>query len=384
VVVAVLLSGLVPGRSGAAEPFRYPERRLGKGELRYLSGVPVLTVEGGPEEIGRQVGVLGVKPATRLLGYPKDFLKAFGLEVTWPLFVQAGRGMLAQFPPDHLKEMEGMIAASGTDRDTVVAANTMFDIKKFIACSTLLVEAERSTTGGPLLGRNLDYPSLGYVQKYSLVTIYRPAGKHAFVSVGFPGVVGCLSGMNDAGLTVAVLEVFAVKDGAEKYDRAGTPYALCYRRLLEECATVDESEKLLRSMKRVTTTNLAICDRNGGTVFEVTPRHVVRRPAEHSVCPCTNHYLTRDLKPDVQPDLYRTLERYRVLENLCRDRRQLGIEDVHCGLDAANLGEATLQTMVFEPARLRLYLAIGACPSSALPLRRLELTPLLRKDVVMK
>src|SRR5262249_17735234 len=48
-------------------PFRYPEARHGKGELRYVRGVPVLTVEGTPEEIGEQVGVLALKPARPVL-----------------------------------------------------------------------------------------------------------------------------------------------------------------------------------------------------------------------------------------------------------------------------------------------------------------------------
>ena len=40
----------------AAEPFRFPEGRYGKGELRYINGVPVLTAVGTPEEIGGQIG----------------------------------------------------------------------------------------------------------------------------------------------------------------------------------------------------------------------------------------------------------------------------------------------------------------------------------------
>ena len=90
-----------------------------------------------------------------------------------------------------------------------------------VLCSALMVDAGRSETGGPLLGRNLDYPSLGYIHEYSLVTVYRPRGKHAFVSIGFPGLVGCLSGMNDAGLTVGVLEVFAAREGEGRFDPEG-------------------------------------------------------------------------------------------------------------------------------------------------------------------
>ena len=45
-----------------------------------------------------------------------------------------------------------------------------------------------------------------------------------------------------------------------------------------------------------------------------------------------------------------------------------------------NQGWLTLQTMIFEPAELKLHLAIGACPTSALPMKTLELAPLLIKE----
>jgi len=41
-----------------------------------------------------------------------------------------------------------------------------------------------------------------------------------------------------------------------------------------------------------------------------------------------------------------------------------------------NLGGLTVQTMIFEPATLKLHLAIGSCPSSALPMKELDLKPL--------
>src|SRR5262249_16285493 len=151
----------------------------------------------------------------------------------------------------------------------------------------------------PLMGRNLDYPSLGYAQDYSLVTVCKPAGaKHAFVSVGFPGLVGCLSGMNDAGLSLSILEVFQIRFGERKFDPTGTPYALCYRRLLEECSTIDEARQMLESMHRTATTNLVLADKNGVATFEITPDYVIVRPAtQDGCCACTNHFSTDFLRP---------------------------------------------------------------------------------------
>jgi isopenicillin-N N-acyltransferase-like protein len=371
---------VLAARAAAAEPdapFRFPEARHGKGELRYVSDVPVLTVEGTPEEIGEEVAVLAIKPAKRVLDYPRELLRVHRAEGAWPWLVLTGRAMLASFPPDHRRELDAIIKA-GADRDREVAGNTMFDIKGVFACSSLLVTADRSETGNVLLGRNLDYPSLGYIHRYSLVTVYRPKGKHAFAAVGFPGLVGCLSGMNDAGLCVAVHESCSAKDGVTKFDVTGTPYALCYRRLLEECTTVDEAEKLLRSMRRTTIINLAVADRKGGAVFEVTPRIVaVRRPQE-GTCSCTNHFLSKELRPAVQRNVFWTLDRYETLEQ-ARELREIGVEDVHQYLQAVSVQNHTLQTMVFEPATRRLHLAIGACPSSGQELKLLELGPLFKQ-----
>jgi len=112
----------------------------------------------------------------------------------------------------------------------------------------------RSATGAPLLlGRNLDYPSLGYAHEYSLGD--RAIGPtQACLRLVASRLVGCLSGINDAGLSVAILESF--RSGSRKVVRlSGTPYGLGYRPPLEECSTTRRRKTLLEKMKRTTTTN---------------------------------------------------------------------------------------------------------------------------------
>ena len=364
-----LVSFVLPASSGA-EPFRYPPGKQDKAELAHVRGLPVLCVEGDPEELGAQIGLLAVKPAARLLDYPRDFLGKNGRAEAWPRLVAAGKEMLANFPREHLRELEATVKATGLDRDLFVAANTLFDMQKPIACSVLMVEGQRSAGDGPLFGRNLDFPTLGYLHEYTLVTVYRPKGKRAFVSVGFPGLVGCVSGMNDAGLTLAVLEVYATKDESPVFDPQGTPYALCFRRLLEECTTVDEAEKALRAMKRTTRINLAVCDMKRSAVFEITPKSLVVRNAVDGICACTNHFRTRELATAYNCRRYDALEESRRLN-------RLNVAEVQERLHAARQDD-THQTMVFEPAALKLHLACGKCPSSALPLKTVELAPLFR------
>jgi hypothetical protein len=376
---ALLAACVLAAPGQTAPPFRYPEGTQGQAALRYVNGLPVLLVAGTPEEIGTAAGALAVRPGERMLSYPDDLLRHFHVPFLRGAFARAGDEMVRHFPADYRAELEALARGAGVERDRVVVGNTLFDLKKVLACSALLVEPGRSATGGPLLGRNLDYPSLGYAHEYSLVTVCRPAGaRHPFASVGFPGLVGCLSGMNDAGLALAVLEVFHVRVDQKKFDPSGLPYALCYRRLLEECATIAEAKELLEQLPRTATTNLVVADREGVAVFEVTPRHVLVRRPEGGTCVCTNHFCTPELRPFVRLDTYRTLDRYEALERAAARHERLGLTEVQEGLDAASQGDHTLQTMVFEPGRLRLHLAVGTCPASAGPFRRLDLGPLFQ------
>jgi hypothetical protein len=363
---------VILGAAGArAEPYRYPEGRHEGGELKYVGGLPVLTVEGTPEQMGRQQAALTAEAAHRILEYPRELLGRVGWEDRWTKLLERGRLLAAQIPPQHLVELNAFAEAAGLDRDVLVGTNAMVDTYRGgFGCSSLIVEPERSVTGAPLFGRNLDFFNLGILHKYSLVVVYRPEGKRAFASVSFPGMLGCFSGMNDAGLAVAVHEVFLSRDRSGLFNARGAPYTFCFRRILEECATVEEAEALMRSMPRTTLLNLAVCDRARGAVLELTPKNVVLRPSEEGICVCTNHFRTKPLATLTLSPRHWQLSKARRLA-------QLGVADVAAKLHEVNMGRLTVQTMVFEPGPLKLHLAFGSVPASALPLRELELAGLL-------
>jgi hypothetical protein len=350
----------------AAEPFRYPEAKHDRGELRYVHGVPVLIVQGEPAEIGEQVGVLAHKPAAALFDLSKQFLESRGWERLYPVLLKTAGGLAAQFPPDHLTELEAAATAAGRPRELLIFGNVAADLFKFGGCSAWIVDPARSATGGPLFGRNLDWPPLGQLHEYCLVTVYRPKGKRAFAMIGYPGMFGAASGINDAGLALGSNEVRAWADGSPRFDPAGTPYMLLLRRVLEECGTTAEAEKLLRAAKRTTSFNLAICDRAGGAVFEVTAKRVAVRTAVNGFCACTNHFRTDGLATNTECRRYQSLDK-------SLGPGKVTVADVWTKLDAVNQGRATVQAMVFEPAAQKLHLAFGAGPATRLPLREVDL-----------
>ena len=364
---------VVAGTARAAEAVPFREGRSDKAELKYINGLPVLVVQGTPEEMGRQQAALLGTVAKGLVGFPKDLLRTIGREGYWPKVVESGLAMVPYFPPSHLAEMDAFAKAVGLDRRELIGVNTLVDnYRGGFGCSSMIVGPKRSKTGGVLFGRNLDFFTLGRLHKVSMVIVYRPDEKRAFATVTFPGFFGCLSGMNDAGLAVAVHEVYSSRDRSPLVNGKGTPYALCFRRILEECTTIEEAEKLLLATKRTTKLNLSLCDPRGGAVLEMTPKTVVLRREEDGLCFCTNHFRSKRLAT------LKMCWRYDKLVE-ARKHEQIDLPYVAERLHQVNQGRMTFQTMVFEPDSLRLHLAIGACPSSALPLKTLELRPLFGK-----
>lgn len=364
--------------STAAPTFRYPEASHASALLRYRNDVPLLTVGGSPDEIGEAIGSLAVRPSPRMSGYPDDLLCHFRARWMRPYLLWAGEKLVRNLDAEHRAELEAIARAAPLDRTRLVLGNTLFDVKKFLACSALLVEPGRSATGATLFGRNLDYPSQGYAHEYSLVTVYRPQGKKAFASIGLPGLVGVLSGMNEDGLSLGVLEVFQSQWFMRRLNLGGTPYAACFRRLLETCSTIEQAKDRLERMRRTTIFNLAIADVNRVAVLEVTPRRVRERGPNDGAAICTNHFCLEANRPLFSFNVYKTFARERQLRRTERTQRTFDVADVHAGLHAANQADHTLQTMVFEPAARRLHLGIGSLPATAGPLRTLELAELLR------
>lgn len=363
----------------AAPPFKYQPGKFEGGELKFVGETPVLVVRGTADEMGRQVATLGVKQVAPLVQQTMGLLQRRpNFARAWAATSLAARATLGQFPPEHLRELNAAARASGLDREWFIVGNAAGDLLKvgemagFGACSTFVVQPARSATGGLLFGRNLDLPPLDPLPEYTLVVVQHPAGKRSFASIGFPGMIGVASAMNDAGLCVTINEITSSADRAPKFDPAGVPMAILCRRLMEECATVAEAEQLLRTAPRTTMYCLTVCDRQRGVVFEITARNVGVRQAEQDICACTNHFRTAGLATSTQCWRYPRLAERRASD------RPFGVEEVRRALDGVNQGVNTMQTMVFEPAALRLHLAYGRGPATRLPLRRIDLAAELR------
>lgn len=373
-IVAVGMMAMSAGTAFAkpAAESAFVAKKVDGAELRFVGNVPVAILSGTPEEMGRQHGELLAGPGKAMTDFPERFAEELGVTAFWPLVTQAGKTLVMQAPERHQQELAAIASHSDLSRDKLAVGNTLLELRR-LGCAAIVVEPSRSDTGGPIFGRNFDFLTLGELDKYSMVIVYRPEGKHAFASVGFPGMVGAISGMNDAGLAVGTLDVEQSADKSRKFNPTGMPLAFVFRRILEECTTVAEAEALLRSIKPTTWMNLTVCDRDGGATFEITPDHIGRRDDEEGLVRCTNHFRCEGMS--VGEDCWR----FGLLTDFHKDR-PIDVAAVQQRLDATNQGDLTLQTMVFEPRELVLHLAIGKPPVSDDPLVKIELAPLFKQQ----
>lgn len=352
-----------------AEEKRFPEAKSGKGELKYVNGVPVLTLEGTPEEIGAQFGELALKPAKKqLIGRVDSYMKQIGWEKAFATMLKFSGLVYVMFPKANQIELATAAKIAEVDKNLLTALNAIPDMAKMGGCSTLVVEPGRSSTGGPLFGRILDWPPFEELPDYTLVIVYRVPGKHVVAAVTLPVLLGTLSGMNDAGLSLAINEITESKDESNSRNLNGMPMLFLFRKILEECTTVDEAEKMLKAHERTTWYCLTVCDQKGGCVFEVTPRNVVRRMGIKEICCCTNHFRSDELSVTTK------CSRYPKLEEIQKADNKLGVAGVAKALDSVSQGPSTIQAMIFEPKDRMLHVAYGGGKSAtAKPLAKLDL-----------
>jgi hypothetical protein len=138
----------------------------------------------------------------------------------------------------------------------------------------------------------------------------------------------------------------------------GMPSVLLFRRVMEEAATVSEGLEILEKSARVASNNLMLLDAAGSAaVAEMGPKQFkVRRP-EEGILYATNYFMAGKAR--------KGCPRFRTLEQFCNQHRGKidlpGLQDV---LDEVNQGRVTVQSMIFNPAALRIHLSMGLLPSS--------------------
>ncbi len=343
------------------------------GRLVARSPAPALLLSGTPAEIGRAHGTL-LKSEIAILH--EHYLLAF---LKKPEELARAREVATELEPfispRHREELAAMAEAAGLPLADALLAQTFLDAYKVALCSTAAVDARRSSTGEPLVARNLDFPTLGIAHRATVLAVVRPAGRFAFASVGWPGMTGALTGINEHGLTLAVM---VLHEGTPY--RAGMPYTLVFRTILEEAKTTDEALELLRKAPRTTGNNLILCDRAGSiAVAEITVEDVRVHRGTNGLVYSTNHCQRPAGAGPAHPSLTypSSFARYCAMARLLDGHERIGHEELRRALSETAMRLTNIHSMVIAPRSAKLWLSCGAMPAADGPFHEIDLAPWL-------
>ncbi|HWL53405.1 MAG TPA: C45 family peptidase [Chthoniobacteraceae bacterium] len=239
-------------------------RRSGKGWLEVRGGHYQMYLEGSPYEIGHQHGSLAPEQIAR-----SSQRLIYGVGLLYSLragewFPQAARKLVERqrpfIAPAYFEEMKGLADGAQVPLETVQAVNLF---PEFFHCSGAALMGE-ATVGGELLhARVLDYMvGIGLQDDAVVMAVTRP-GANRFVSVGYLGFIGSVTGMNEQ--KVAIGEM----GGAGEGEWDGIPMSLLIRQALETCDTADAVVEQMRQSPRTCEYYYLISDGKGPSAVGV-------------------------------------------------------------------------------------------------------------------
>jgi hypothetical protein len=353
------------------------------GALEVVDGQTVLRVWGTPRQMGFAHGAL-------LRAEILDVVEHYALDVVPPRTLAMTGAILADaaaVPPTLRAEAEGIIEGmqhaggariAALDRDLAVddllVLNAMTDLLS-VGCSSVSAwgSAAAGELGGrPAIVRNLDWSDDTDLLEHQIVLVTMPsdASRRPLVSVAFAGYIGCLSCMNDAGITAlfnmgygegtaglaGMFEAFApanllVRDALERRDADG-----------DGQSTGEDVEKTVRDATHVGSWILhvlepgAIATEHGrapARILEVESDGVVTRaPGEGTLGPellaATNH-----LRAKAEP---RECSRYDRIEARARRHDRRFDRDALWDLGRDLRLSEVVHTMLVEPDTRRVAL----------------------------
>ena len=217
-----------------------------------------------------------------------------------------------------------------------------------VGCSSFATWGTQSADSSLLIGRNFDFYVGDAFAENKQVAFYTPDQGYKFASVGWPGMIGVLSGMNETGLTVTINAAkSAVPTGS------ATPISILTREILQYASTIDEAFAIAKKRKTFVSESILIGSSKDGkaAIIEKSPeKTVLFKGKEADRLICTNHYQSEEFSKDERNmENIRTSDspyRFARLEELINENMPIDASKAasilrnHKGLQDADLGLA--------------------------------------------
>ena len=217
-----------------------------------------------------------------------------------------------------------------------------------VGCSSFATWGTQSADSSLLIGRNFDFYVGDAFAENKQVAFYTPDQGYKFASVGWPGMIGVLSGMNETGLTVTINAAkSAVPTGS------ATPISILTREILQYASTIDEAFAIAKKRKTFVSESILIGSAKDGkaAIIEKSPeKTVLFKGKESDRLISTNHYQSEEFSKDERNmENIRTSDspyRFARLEELINENMPIDASKAasilrnHKGLQNADLGLA--------------------------------------------
>ena len=348
-----------------------PARRPARGLDERVNGVRVVHLCGTPEEMGTQMG--------EICGADVRYLVEANLKkIPWvakdaKAAIARARRFATGIPDAQMRELRATAKASGVDEDWMLVAATVIEIvEETRACAAVAAWGTATPSHETIVGRNLDWHDIGKLHEHGLIVVRHPDGGRPFLSCGFPGIPGVLTGMNDAGVFTADLVQYARKPAAA--DDGGIPVMSLQRLAMETCTTAAQAVAVYEGSLRTVPQNYIVADAEGASFLETDAVKVVRRVARADTVAGTNW--AEEERGHLRGDA-----RFGSICS-CIDANvgAIGAPEIEAALAAANLGPLSVMSIVAFPARRALRVSIGNSPACKGPFVDIDGADLLARD----
>ncbi|HEY9900699.1 MAG TPA: C45 family peptidase [Pantanalinema sp.] len=292
--LALALASFVAALSGCGDPIpnapngpRLEERTVlrtipqKKGKLERLRGELVLTTEGSPYEQGFQHGYL---LRDELRTFYREYYegKLFAAFKPFPGFTYAwyARSLASAYTADERAEIKGLADGSGMSEDQILVMQAEapwgppaswlglgVPLRPVFGSAAFVARGPATIGGATLVGASVSGLGYGQLHRFALIRVQHPSKGYAFVQPGFVGrVMDGGMAWNERGLSLAA------NDARMRWANAsGVTAGLLTRRVAQSCATLDQAEALVRSLRPRAGQGLLLtmATREGARVLEV-------------------------------------------------------------------------------------------------------------------
>ncbi|MBU0763322.1 MAG: glycosyltransferase, partial [Bacteroidetes bacterium] len=289
---------------------------VGKNRLKMnRPGLWEMYIEGAPLERGIAAGKLSQEQIHeqediffRRLGEfvpVRGYLKLLRFFIGW-----FDRNIEKHITEEYRREIFGISMFASDDYDFVAKKYQRYlnlhaahDIGRILqdmhltGCTAFAAWGKKTGDGNPVIGRNFDFYIGDEFAANKIVNFYNPDKGYKFAMIGWGGMIGAVSGMNETGLTLTINGSKSKRPGSAK-----TPTSILGREILQYAASIDDAIEITNKRSLFVSESYLVCSakENRAVVIEISPYRTSVLEPEDDFIACSNHFQTTAFKDDKQ------------------------------------------------------------------------------------